>query len=380
MAYSSLTRRGLLIGSAAAAASCAHRKATGYLGYCFIADQIGRSVAVVDLSRFAVRGRIALDAAPGVVIPHPSQSKVFVLAPETGTVYEIDAATLAVSRRARAGSRAVSAQMAPRRDALWVLYREPAALVEFPLGSLKPARRVRLPEPPDGFDLSVKDQAAIAIRQSRSIVLASLSTGAIERTIAAGAEPTLVSFQPLDGLQLIAGSQPERSVSIFDAATGKTMVRLPLAVAPRHFCFDSSGGQLFVTGDGMDAVVIVFPYSTEVDQTILAGRAPGAMAVTDRFLLVANPETDAITVLAVATRTLVAVVTVGREPRSILITPDKQYALVLNEKSGDLAVIRIFSLDRTPTGAQRLRYKSAPLFTLFPVAEKPVSAAVVALT
>ena len=227
MAYSSLTRRGLLIGSAAAAASCAHRKATGYLGYCFIADQIGRSVAVVDLSRFAVRGRIALDAAPGVVIPHPSQSKVFVLAPETGTVYEIDAATLAVSRRVRAGSRAVSAQMAPRRDALWVLYREPAALVEFPLGSLKPARRVRLPEPPDGFDLSVKDQAAIAIRQSRSIVLASLSTGAIERTIAAGAEPTLVSFQPLDGLQLIAGSQPERSVSIFDAATGKTMVRLP---------------------------------------------------------------------------------------------------------------------------------------------------------
>ena len=44
----------------------------------------------------------------------------------------------------------------------------------------------------------------------------------------------------------------------------------------------------------------------------------------------------------------------GREPRYILITPDKQYALVLNEKSGDLAVIRIFSLDRTPTGAQRL--------------------------
>ena len=58
----------------------------------------------------------------------------------------------------------------------------------------------------------------------------------------------------------------------------------------------------------MDAVVIVFPYSTEVDQTILAGRAPGAMAVTDRFLLVANPETDSVTVLDVATRTLVAVV------------------------------------------------------------------------
>jgi hypothetical protein len=47
---------------------------------------------------------------------------------------------------------------------------------------------------------------------------------------------------------------------------------------------------------------------------------------------------------------------------------------VLNEESGDLAVIRIFSL------AARYRYKLAPLFTLIPVGEKPVSAAVVALS
>jgi YVTN family beta-propeller protein len=380
LAQSSLTRRGWLAASAAGALSCTHRKATGYLGYCFVANQGGRSVAVVDLNRFAVRARIALDAAPGLVIPHPSRPKVFVVAPESGTVYEIDAASLSVSRRVRAGSQAVGAQLASRRDALWVLYREPAALVEFPLESLRPGRRIRLPGPPDGFDLSVRGQAAIAIRKTRTIVLASLATASIERTIEAGADPSLVRYQPLDGKQLIAGSQPERAVAIFDAASGKAVVRLPVAVAPRNFCFDPSGGQLFVTGDGMDAVVIVFPYSTEVDQTILAGRAPGAMAVTDNYLLVANPETDSVTVLDIATRNLVAVVEVGREPRYILITPDKQYALVLNGKSGELAVIRVYSLGFTPTGAPRLRNKSAPLFTMFGVGEQPVSAAVVALT
>ena len=66
-------------------------------------------------------------------------------------------------------------------------------------------------------------------------------------------------------------------------------------------------------------------------------------------------------------------VQVGRRPGSILITPDNQYILVLNEQSGDLAVIRIFSL------AARYRYKPAPLFTMIPVGEKPVGAAVVAL-
>ena len=71
------------------------------------------------------------------------------------------------------------------------------------------------------------------------------------------------------------------------------------------------------------------------------------MAITDTspsYLLVANPETSGISVFDVDMRKLVAVVQVGRQPGSILITPDNQYALVLNEKSGDLAVIRIFSL------------------------------------
>ena len=158
--------------------------------------------------------------------------------------------------------------------------------------------------------------------------------------------------------------------------TGKTVVRLPLPLEPRHFCFTPDGGQLFISGDGMDAVVIVYPYQTEVAETILAGHAPGVMAITDTspsYLLVANPESSGITVFDVDTRKLVAVVQVGRQPGSILVTPDNQYALVLNEESGDLAVIRIFSL------AARYRYKPAPLFTMIPVGEKPVSAAVVAL-
>ena len=83
-------------------------------------------------------------------------------------------------------------------------------------------------------------------------------------------------------------------------------------------------------------------------------------------------------ILDVETRKLVAVVQVGQEPGQILVTPDQEYALVLNEKSGDLAVIRILSLTVDPDGRTR-RYRSAPLFTLIPVGERPVGAAVVDL-
>ena len=378
-----VSRRRLLF-STAALAACGPPKATEFSGYCFVANQGSRSVAAIDLRRFRVRKQIPLDAAPSLVVRHPSLPKVYVLAPETGAVYEIEAASLAAVRRVRAGSQAIGMQMSPLHNALWVAYRDPAALVEIPLDSMKPRRRVRLASPPDAFDLtghgSERHLAAAACTRDRTIAVASLDSAAVERTIAMPQEPSILCFRG-DGRQVIAGSHSDRSLTIFEAASGQTVVRLPLAVAPRFFCVKSDAGQLFISGDGMDAVVIVFPYSTEIWQTVLAGRAPGAMAVTDSppYLLVANPDTDCVTVLDVESQKLVAQVQVGKRPGQILLTPDGQYALVLNRDSGDMAVIRTYSL-RAPQLSARARFKSAPVFTMIPVGEQPVSAAVVALT
>ena len=372
-----ISRRALLA-AAAAAFGCGRRKARAFPGYCFVANRRGRTVAAVDLRNFRVRRQIPVDAEPAVVLRHPSRPRVFVLAPESGTVFEIDAAVAQVTRRARAGNQAAGIELSPAGDALWVLYRDPPSLVEFPLDSLRAGRRIRLPLAPDGFDLGPANRAAIACRRSGAILVASLEKSAIERTIETGAEPTLVRYQS-DGRQLLAGSGPERLLTIFESATGKVVVRLPLPLEAERFCFTTDGGQLFVSGAGMDGIAVVFPYTTEIYQTILAGHAPGAMAVTNpppSFLMVANPESNSVTVLDVDTYKLVAVVEVGQGPGQILVTPDREYALVLNEKSGDMAVIRILSLAVTPNGSQR-RNRMAPLFTMIPVGEGPVGAAVV---
>jgi DNA-binding beta-propeller fold protein YncE len=379
-----ISRRSVLLG-AAAAFGCGHRKARAFFGFCFVANQESRSITVVDLTRFRVRKHIPLDAAPSAIIAAPSQPKVYVLTPETGTVYEIEAGALAVTRRAHVGRQAAAMQCSPANDALWVLSRDPAQLVELPFDKFKPARRIALPAPGDAFDLSREKQAAVAICENRSIVLASLANSKIERVISAESDPSLVRFER-DGARVLVGSTPERLLTIFDVATGQTIVRLPLPLEPREFCFNSDGGQLFVSGDGMDAVVIVYPYRTEVAETMLAGRAPGGMAIAtvtqsqSEYLMVANPETDTITVLDFGNsgKKLVAVVKVGQRPRRIVITPDNQYALVLNEQSGDLAVIRVVALAVSPDGKPR-RYQTAPLFTMVPTGAKPVDAAVVQL-
>jgi DNA-binding beta-propeller fold protein YncE len=79
-----------------------------------------------------------------------------------------------------------------------------------------------------------------------------------------------------------------------------------------------------------------------------------------------------VTILDVDTRHMVAVVSVGQEPNFVTMTPDDQYALILNRRSGNMAVIRLAAVIRS-------RARGAPLFTTIPVGSAPVSAAVLAV-
>lgn len=337
---------------------------------------------MVDLTRFRVRKHIALDAAPSLVLAHPARAKALALAADTGTVYEIDAARLAITGRAQGGRGAIGMQFSPSMDTLWVPYREPAALVGIPVASMKPDRRIRLPFAPDSFDPGPAGVAAAGNVGRHEVALVSLAEGKVERTVATEDEPSMVAFRK-DGRHLFIASRAQRALRIVEVASGRTVVRLPLPVEPRNWTMKPDGGQLFLTGPGMDAVVVVYVYETEIAETLLAGRAPGVMAAMDApaYLMAANPETNTVTVLDLDNNgKLVASVQVGQSPSAIVVTPDidgqDRYALVLNERSGDLGVIRMKSLPQD--SLQRRR--PTPLFTLIPVGDRPVSAAVMSFS
>jgi DNA-binding beta-propeller fold protein YncE len=65
---------------------------------------------------------------------------------------------------------------------------------------------------------------------------------------------------------------------------------------------------------------------------------------------------------------VIAVVPVGSDPGQVLITPDEQFALVLNRESGTVTVLNIEAIRPN-------RNKSAALVTVIPVGSRPVSAA-----
>jgi YVTN family beta-propeller protein len=171
---------------------------------------------------------------------------------------------------------------------------------------------------------------------------------------------------------LIAANREDRRLSLYDVASRRLITHLPISVRPDQLCFNRDLGQLFVTGEGMDAVVVVYPfYTPEVAKTVLAGHAPGAMATSENLLFVASPRSGDVSILNVATHRVIAVVQVGSDPGFVTVTPDDLYALVLNRSSGDVAVLSVPTIE-----SNRNRYKSAAFLTVIPVGSRPVSATV----
>lgn len=366
-----IDRRTFLL-SGSLAAACGRRRGAGYPGNVFVANAAGRSVTVVDLTTFRVAREISLPAEPGAIL---SAAAMFVLLPEGAVVQEIDSRRMTLGRKLRLGKRASLMRMSSNGKWLWVLCAEPPSLVRINPDRMLVAGRIRLPAVPADFDMALV--AAVAFGDAHAAVIVNLEKGFVEREIRTSEEIRLVRFRS-DGRQILGAGPRSRMVSVADVATGRTVVRLPVGMEPRQFCFKADGGQLFVTGAGMDAVAIIHPYRTEVSETLLAGHAPGVMAaswIRPEYLFVANPGSDDVTVVDIETRRVVAAITVGQEPGHILFTPDNQYALVLNRRSGDLAVVRTASIlgSRSKTVPHT---RTAPLFTMIPVGLQPVSAVV----
>jgi YVTN family beta-propeller protein len=368
-----LDRRKFALLASGALAACRPRKAQRFPGYALVANSGGAAVAVVDLSAFAVVRHIRLDGGPAALEVDQRRAAVYALVPQPGSIHEIRLGELAAGRRLRIAEEAISMRLAPSGDRLWLLARRPPRLVGIDTESLQVIRRIDLAAPPLDFDLAPNSAQASVSLGGAGLALVELAAEARPRLVRPSASCGPLRYRS-DGRLLLVGDPIERLLAVLEAGEGRTVVKLPLGLAPAHFCFKDDGGQLFISGPGMDAVVTVYPYRTEVGSTTLAGRAPGFLAVsTDPdYLFVANPATNDVTVLDIETQRVVAVVTVGKEPGFITVTPDNEYALVLNRASGDMAVIRIATL-----AGRRRRF--APLFTLIPVGSRPVAAVVTEL-
>jgi len=275
------------------------------------------------------------------MLARPKTTKAYALAPANGTVYEIEASLLTVTRRARAGNSALAMRLSRDANALWVLYRDPASLVEIPFDTLRPGRRIRLTGQPVDFDLSREtDDACIVSSSDRTISIVSLALASVRRTIQAAAEPCIARFRS-DGRQLITGSQTDRSLTLYEHADREDR-RAPAALhrAPRILLYRRRESICHGRRHGRGGQRLSLPHRG-------LGDAPGRSCARrhgrrrDQTApgLSAGHESRRRHRDRARRRNRQAggPGQVGRDPRQIVVTPDNEYALVLNQQSGDMA-------------------------------------------
>jgi hypothetical protein len=383
-----LTRRRVLgcsLGSLGLlAAACEGKKGTGYPGYMLVAAAGDNAINAVDLKVFRVTRRVALNAPPSGV--HTSGKAPGLALAETatnGTLHLIDTATLSKTASLRVADNVAGARLLADGQHSAVISPSGKELIIVDLVARKVSSRFRLNAVPQELEATGADSkdtlVAVSFGDKGWVEQFNLSSGARHRQqVSASVGP--IRYRK-DGQFLFVGNEAGRSITVLDADLLQVVADLPVAMKPETLCFSADRGQLFVGGTGMDAVAIVFTYQPLiVEQTVLAGRAPGAMAssLTPAYLFVASRAGSEITILSVPTRKVIAVVQAGQGTRRILITPDDQYALVLNEYSGDLAVIRIPTIEanRLRSGVINRTKSGASLLTMFPVGDRPVGAAI----
>lgn len=362
-----MTRREWIAASLAAAGCSRSKKTIGFRGFAFVANSDGQAVAVVDLTALALTRHVRLESNPSGVLTHPAYPGVFAVLPKQAVIQEIGMEKLVADRKIKLPGIPSIVQFSPKGDAIWALCPLEKLLVRIPLAKMQADTKIVLPAAPVSFAFAPDRDDELAVSLGNTGRLALVRGGSVS-THEFGGDIGEVVYRT-DGQFVIVGDAASRQAIFFDVRQNRLGVRLPLAVTPRNFCMKQDGGQLFVTGEGADAVVNVFPYQTEVGAFMLAGRGPGSMAVSREYLFVANGTSGDVSIINFQSQKMVAQSPAGRAPCFIAVTPNNEFACVLNRESGDMALLHI------PTITAR-RNKSATLLTMIPVGSKPVNAVI----
>jgi YVTN family beta-propeller protein len=363
-----LSRRSFLATSAVLT-GCNSRTRNAFVGYAFVATRDSGDIAIVDLAAFSLeKKRIKPAGRPLNLIDVPNSDFILTIG-ENGIVEEIQVSETAITRKLSAPVFPYNVWLSHDAKTIWAISPDERNLLAFDRKSFQQTSQWPLPQKAKQIAVSPGSHHVAAAFESTNEV-AFLSDPAQKNFVMAKLDQTPGQLRFLNnGSMLIVAHDQARQLTMVDTATGKIVVALPLPIRPQNLCFNSDGGQLFITGEGLDGVVVVYPFQSQVAATLLSGKSPGPMAVSTQpqFLFVTSPSTDTVSVLNIRTQKLAAVVAVGTEPRTVVVTPDNQMALVLNQRSGDMAIIRLANIVSK-------RQKTAPLFTMIPVGSAPVAA------
>jgi len=153
-----------------------------------------------------------------------------------------------------------------------------------------------------------------------------------------------------------------------DLKSGRLLTLLDIGKLPIQLALKPDGGELFVSNFDDNSFSIVETGNNEVAGTYLIGNNPvrGLVSSDNTLLYVSNFGSNTISVYAIDEGRVIGAVQVGDHPDALALTPDEGRLLVVDSRSGDVAVVRTAKTrDNSKISADRA------LVTLIPVGNQP---------
>lgn len=337
--------------------------------YVAIADG---NLAVVDLVNLRAINRIAVGPDIAGVREHPSRPEIWGVSPQGGYVWVLDAPRNQISTRIQVGALPYALDFSQDgsrvytttsgNDTLLAIDAQSRAILgRAPTGRQPVASRVT----PDGKTILVLNSrdSTLGIHDAHSL--------AARATVPIIEQPERIAILPDSSAAFISGRKQSR-VSVVDLKRGALLANLQIAGKPSDMLLKPDGGEVYVISPESHGLQAINTWTHEVGDYMMLGDSPtrGILSSDSTLLYVTDATAGRVAAVDINNRKMVRnvngrelLISVGQSPAAIRFDPNESLLLVVNQNSGDVAVIRA-------------RNESQSLLTMIPVGDYPQDIAV----
>jgi len=199
------------------------------------------------------------------------------------------------------------------------------------------------------YDISLNPtgtHAFVTNAVSESVSIIDLATNSVVGTVSleTGSSPRGIGITN-NGLNAYVANLGNSSVSVIDIETLTVTSTIPNLVAPFDVAINSQTGDVYITSNiAPGAYYVINPLDESVSgpyQT--GGNGASGIAITSdgQTAYIANYASNQVSVMNLATHSLMTVLDVGTVPRTVAIASDQQHAYAVNLFSDDVTVINL---------------------------------------
>ena len=185
-------------------------------------------------------------------------------------------------------------------------------------------------------------EAVVTAQVANLVDIVDLDAGKVVAAIPVSGAPAGVALSP-DRRTAYVTRPDGPGLAVIDLAARKVSATLPLPGGPLGIAVNPASGAVYVADWYAKRVLVLLPKPEGLvqDGEIAVGQSPSGFAVAPdgRTLLVANRESDTVSVVDIESRREIRTIAVGKHPFGIALDAGAMRAYTANVESNDVSVI-----------------------------------------